>query len=93
MPDGDNWPIVSGPSAITPPEPMLLWMLSRPFVGIFGSEDSGQTNDGPLVREGKLLLGHASSRVGNPGRGPAYRLQVSLIDDRRSVSQVHGLGI
>ncbi len=33
-----------------PTDPMLLWMLSTPFEGIFGSEDSGQTNDGPLVR-------------------------------------------
>jgi hypothetical protein len=72
---------------------MLLWMMSTPFEGIFGSEDSGQTNDGPLVCEGKLLLGHASSRVGNPDHGPAYRVQVSLKDDRRSVSQVHGPGI
>jgi predicted O-methyltransferase YrrM len=30
-------------------EPMLLWTLSRPFEGFFGSEDGGQTNDGPLV--------------------------------------------
>ncbi len=29
----------------------------------FGSKDSGQTNDGPLVLEGKLLLGHASLRT------------------------------
>jgi hypothetical protein len=42
---------------------MLLWMLSTPFEGIFGSEDGGQTNDGPLVDEGKLLSGHASSRI------------------------------
>ena len=34
----------------------------NPFRGNFGSEDSGQTNDGPLVEEGKLLSGHASSR-------------------------------
>jgi hypothetical protein len=27
----------------------------------FRGKDSGQTNDGPL--EGKLLLGHASSRI------------------------------
>ena len=39
----------------------------KSFRGIFGSEDSGQTNDGPLVVEGKLLSGHASSRVGEPG--------------------------
>ncbi len=49
------------------PFPMLLWMMSSPFEGNFGSEDSGQTNDGPLVEEGKLLSGHASSRVGEPG--------------------------
>ena len=42
--------------------PMLLWMMSSPFEGIFGCEESGQTNDGPLVEEGKLLSGHASSR-------------------------------
>jgi hypothetical protein len=41
--------------------PMLLWTLSRPFEGFFGNKDSGQTNDGPLVLEGKLLSGHASS--------------------------------
>src|SRR5271169_5896652 len=39
----------------------------NPFRGNFGSEDSGQTNDGPLVEEGTLLSGHASSRVGEPG--------------------------
>ena len=76
-----------------PTDPMLLWMMSTPFERIFGSEDGGQTNDGPLVGEGKLLSGHASLRFGNPDHGPAYRLQVSLIDDRRTVSQVHGPGI
>ena len=33
----------------------------KPRRGNFGSEDSGQTNDGPLDIEGKLLSGHASS--------------------------------
>jgi hypothetical protein len=44
--------------------------------------DSGQTNDGPLVGEGKLLSGHASSRVGKPGprtgisgKGQSFRRQ------------------
>jgi hypothetical protein len=51
-------PICAGrPRAV----PMLLWTLSRPFEGFFGNKDSGQTNDGPLVLEGKLLSGHASS--------------------------------
>ena len=36
--------------------PMLLWMMSIPFEGIFGSEDSGQTNDGPLVLRGRALI-------------------------------------
>ena len=76
-----------------PTIPMLLWMMSTPFEGIFGSEDSGQTNDGPLVGEGKLLSGHASSRSVGPDHGPANRAQVSPVDDRRTVSQVHGPGI
>jgi hypothetical protein len=35
----------------------------KPRRGDFGREDSGQTNDGPLDIEGKLLSGHASSRT------------------------------
>jgi len=66
----------------------------NPFRGnLRECEDGGQTNDGPLVGEGKLLLGHASSRFGNPGHGPANRDEVSPIDDRRLESQVHGPGI
>jgi hypothetical protein len=33
------------------------------FLRVFGREDSGQTNDGPLDAEGKLLSGHASWRT------------------------------
>jgi hypothetical protein len=72
---------------------MLLWMLSTPFVGIFGSEDGGQTNDGPLVERASSYQVTRLRESVNPGHGPAYRLQVSLIDDRRTVSQVHGPGI
>ena len=72
---------------------MLLWLMSTPFEGIFGSEDSGQTNDGPLVeRAGSYQVTRLRESV-NPDHGPAYRLQVSLIDDRRFESQVHGPGI
>jgi hypothetical protein len=39
-----------------PTVPMLLWMMSTPFEGILGSEDSGQTNDGPLVWRGQALI-------------------------------------
>ena len=52
-------------------------MKSRPLEGFLGREDNGQTNDGPLDAEGKLLSGHASSRVGDPGHGPAYRVWIS----------------
>jgi hypothetical protein len=48
---------------ILDPRPMLLWMMSSPMEGFFGRKDSGQTNDGPLVVEGKLLSGHASLRT------------------------------
>ncbi len=53
------------------------------FVNPFGSEDGGQTNDGPLVGMGKLLSGHTSSSSVSPDHGPANRLQVSHTDDRR----------
>jgi len=50
------------------------------------------------------MMGHSLQRassyqvkrlqeIGEPGRGPAYRVQVRLIDDRRMVSQIHGPGI
>jgi hypothetical protein len=50
----------------------------KTLCGIFGGKDSGQTNDGPLVWEGKLLLGHASFEIWvNPDHGPANRDEVS----------------
>lgn len=52
----------------------MLWMMSTPLEGMFGSEDSGQPNDEAHVGEGKLLSCHASSRVGEPDHGPAYRV-------------------
>ena len=70
--------------------PMLLWMMSTPFEGIFGGEDSGQTNDGPLVERASSYQVTRLRESVNPDHGSAYRLQVSLIDDRRSESQVHG---
>jgi len=50
------------------------------------------------------MMGHSLQRassyqvtrlqeIGESGRGPAYRVQVRLIDERRMVSQIHGPGI
>ena len=55
----------------------------------FGSEDSGQTNDGPHAGQA-LIKSRVFTRSGNPDRGPANREEVSPVDDRRTESQVHG---
>ena len=65
----------------------------NPFRGSFGSEDSGQTNDGPLIERASSYQVTRLRESVNPDHGPAYRVEVSRIDDRRSESQVHGPGI
>ena len=42
---------------------------------------------------GQALIRSRVFESGDPDHGPAYREQVSLIDDRRMESQVHGPGI
>ena len=51
-----------------------------------------ERNDGPLFEEGRLLSGDASSRSVNPGRGPAYGLEVSPIGLKRPGFDVEALG-
>src|ERR1022692_2799197 len=67
------------PRSMIATEPVtLLWLMSSPFEGLFGREDSGQTNDGPLDVEDKLLSGRAFRRIGVPSCGSASHWKVSL---------------
>jgi len=67
------------------------------YVKPFRGNSGVRTADGPMMGHS---LQRASSyqvtrlqEIGESGRGPAYRVQVRLIDERRMVSQIHGPGI
>ena len=63
--------------------PMLLWMLSTPFEGFSGSEDSGQTNDGPLVVRASSYQVTRLREIGEPGPWIGKSGRSQSIDDRR----------